>query len=342
MAMTDAQRLKAEKGWTFKQDGDHWRRVVPSPEPKRIFELRPIKWLLEMGAVVIAAGGGGIPTVYGPGRKLGGIEAVIDKDLCSELLARELGADLFIMATDVDAVYPRLGQAGRQSGAPGQPRRPARLRLPGRIDGAQGRRRLPFRRTHWQARGDRGAEGPGGDRSRRGRNDGHQRSRVGGMGFEFRARACPGVNASSQDADAAVAVVGDDFIAKALRLSGVRKSDLISVAGPDGLTAIVRLCQAGFQNAEYAWRATCVVADRPRDLLLLAGRMDAEALGQTVRLTARLLRDGGLLVAELARPEDQAVLGPALATLGRCAGAIEVSEGLVAVSAVRRRPRAAR
>src|SRR5712671_3381741 len=107
---TEATRLKGDKGWVFKQDGPHWRRVVPSPEPKRIFELRPIKWLLEKGVVVIAAGGGGIPTVYEPGRKLTGIEAVIDKDLCSELMARELGADLFIMATDVDAVYPDWGK----------------------------------------------------------------------------------------------------------------------------------------------------------------------------------------------------------------------------------------
>ena len=107
---TEATRLKGEKGWTFKQDGPHWRRVVPSPEPKRIFELRPIRWLLEKGVVVVAAGGGGIPTVYEPGRKLIGIEAVIDKDLCSELMARELEADLFIMATDVDAVYPDWGK----------------------------------------------------------------------------------------------------------------------------------------------------------------------------------------------------------------------------------------
>jgi carbamate kinase len=107
---TEASRLKSEKGWIFKQDGPHWRRVVPSPEPKRIFELRPIRWLLEKGAVVIAAGGGGIPTVYEPGRKLAGIEAVIDKDLCSELMARELEADVFIMATDVDAVYPDWGK----------------------------------------------------------------------------------------------------------------------------------------------------------------------------------------------------------------------------------------
>src|ERR671913_720716 len=103
----DADRLAAEKGWTFKQDGDKWRRVVPSPMPKRIFELRPIKWLLEHGTVVIAAGGGGIPTMYEPGkeRHLVGVECVIDKDLATELLARELGADLFAVLTDVDAVY---------------------------------------------------------------------------------------------------------------------------------------------------------------------------------------------------------------------------------------------
>jgi carbamate kinase len=109
-AEADAQRLKAEKGWAMKQDGEHWRRVVPSPEPKQIFELRPIKWLLEHGVVVIAAGGGGIPTVYEPGRRLRGIEAVIDKDLCSELMARQLEADVFIMATDVDAVYVDWGK----------------------------------------------------------------------------------------------------------------------------------------------------------------------------------------------------------------------------------------
>lgn len=103
----DADRIKAEKGWVFKLDGAKWRRVVPSPLPKRIFEIRPIRWLLDRGTVVICAGGGGIPTMYEPGkdRKLVGVEAVIDKDLCSELLARELEADLFVMATDADAVF---------------------------------------------------------------------------------------------------------------------------------------------------------------------------------------------------------------------------------------------
>jgi carbamate kinase len=103
----EADRLAEAKGWVFKQDGDKWRRVVASPLPKRIFELRPVKWLLEKGVVVICAGGGGIPTMYLPDgtRTLVGVEAVIDKDLASELLARELAADLLVIATDVDGVY---------------------------------------------------------------------------------------------------------------------------------------------------------------------------------------------------------------------------------------------
>jgi len=112
----EADRLAGDKGWTFKQDGAKWRRVVPSPLPKRIFELRPIKWMIERGTIVICAGGGGIPTAYAPDgtRKLGGIEAVIDKDLASELLARELAADVFVMATDVDGVYLDYGTANQR------------------------------------------------------------------------------------------------------------------------------------------------------------------------------------------------------------------------------------
>jgi carbamate kinase len=108
----EAERMAADKGWVFKPDGDKWRRVVASPEPKRIFELRPIKWLLERNTIIIAAGGGGIPTMYEPraNRKLVGVECVIDKDLASELLARELNADVFVMLTDARAVYTDWGQ----------------------------------------------------------------------------------------------------------------------------------------------------------------------------------------------------------------------------------------
>lgn len=107
----DADRLAVQHGWTFRKDGASWRRVVPSPRPQRIFAIRPIRWLLERGVIVICAGGGGIPTMYLPGsdRKLSGVEAVIDKDLASDLLARELAADLFIMATDVHGVYRDFG-----------------------------------------------------------------------------------------------------------------------------------------------------------------------------------------------------------------------------------------
>lgn len=112
----DAERLAAERGWTVKPDGERWRRVVPSPQPARIFEIRPIRWLLDKGTVVICAGGGGVPTMYAPeaDRTLVGVEAVIDKDLASELLAREVGADLFVMITDVDAVYTDWGTPDQQ------------------------------------------------------------------------------------------------------------------------------------------------------------------------------------------------------------------------------------
>lgn len=112
---SEAEKLAAEQGWTFKPDGNHMRRVVPSPVPQRIFEHRPIKWLLERGCVVICAGGGGIPTAYRPGRQLAGVEAVIDKDRASALLARDVGADILIMATDAPAVFVGFGTAAQRA-----------------------------------------------------------------------------------------------------------------------------------------------------------------------------------------------------------------------------------
>ena len=104
-----AKKVAKERGWSIARDDDGWRRVVPSPEPHRIFELRPIHWLLEKGVVVICAGGGGIPTAYNSEGMLEGIEVVIDKDRASALLARQLGARLLILATDADGVYDGWG-----------------------------------------------------------------------------------------------------------------------------------------------------------------------------------------------------------------------------------------
>ena len=104
-----ARKNAAEKGWSIKPDGAAWRRVVPSPRPKRIFEVRPIRWMLDQGAVVIAAGGGGIPTAYDREGHLTGVECVIDKDFCSALLAAEIGAHVFVVATDAEAVFLEWG-----------------------------------------------------------------------------------------------------------------------------------------------------------------------------------------------------------------------------------------
>jgi carbamate kinase len=110
----EASRLEREKGWAFMADGDSMRRAVPSPAPKKIFGIQVIKSLLDQGVVVICAGGGGIPTAYADeparaGRRLHGVEAVIDKDLASALLAIEIGADVLAIVTDVDAVYADWG-----------------------------------------------------------------------------------------------------------------------------------------------------------------------------------------------------------------------------------------
>lgn len=112
---SEAAGIQADKGWTFKKDGDHFRRVVPSPAPLRIFEIKPIKWLIEKGAIVICAGGGGIPTAFKDGKNcLAGVEAVIDKDLAAELLAEETDADLLIMATDVGNVCINFREADEE------------------------------------------------------------------------------------------------------------------------------------------------------------------------------------------------------------------------------------
>ena len=103
---SDAKRIAADRHWTIAADGTGFRRVVASPRPLRVVGLDPIRWLLERGVVVIAAGGGGIPVAKGvEGRSLHGVEAVIDKDLCSGLLARGIEADCLVIVTDVKAVF---------------------------------------------------------------------------------------------------------------------------------------------------------------------------------------------------------------------------------------------
>jgi len=109
-----AEQLKAAGGWAIAPDGDAFRRVVASPKPKRIFEIRPILSLVEQGTIVICAGGGGIPTMYDENGDLRGVEAVIDKDLASALLAEQIEADLLVIATDVDGVYTNWGRENQR------------------------------------------------------------------------------------------------------------------------------------------------------------------------------------------------------------------------------------
>jgi carbamate kinase len=116
----ESERLAKEKGWVFRPDGDSFRRVVPSPLPQRIFGIEPVEWILERGSVVICAGGGGIPVMYTDepapaGRQLVGVEAVIDKDLASALLAKDLRAEALAIVTDVDAVYADWGTPERRA-----------------------------------------------------------------------------------------------------------------------------------------------------------------------------------------------------------------------------------
>ena len=107
----EAKRLAAERGWTVKDDaGRGWRRVVPSPIPREIVEQEAIKALIERGFVVIGVGGGGIPVVRQEDGSLRGVEAVIDKDYASSLLASGIGADLFLISTAVEKVALNYGK----------------------------------------------------------------------------------------------------------------------------------------------------------------------------------------------------------------------------------------
>ena len=104
-----ARSLADRHGWAVKRDGKTWRRVVASPQPRRIVPLDAIERLTEQGFVVICAGGGGIPVIEDDSGHQRGVEAVIDKDLASALLAGDLSAEVLVLATDVPAVYADYG-----------------------------------------------------------------------------------------------------------------------------------------------------------------------------------------------------------------------------------------
>lgn len=108
-----ARRLAERHGWAFAPDGDRLRRVVASPEPRRIVQLDAIAALLAGGFLVVCAGGGGVPVARGADGTLTGVEAVVDKDLTSALLASALNARVLVLATDVDAVYAGWGTAAQ-------------------------------------------------------------------------------------------------------------------------------------------------------------------------------------------------------------------------------------
>lgn len=104
-----AERLAEERGWQIAKDSGKWRRVVASPKPREIMESEIISFLIAREVIVICAGGGGIPVVEREDGSLIGVEAVVDKDFASSLLARQLGADMLLLLTDVDGVYTKFG-----------------------------------------------------------------------------------------------------------------------------------------------------------------------------------------------------------------------------------------
>lgn len=108
-SQAEAQQRAAQAGWQIAADGDKWRRVVASPKPLYIPDLQVIKMLVDQGVVVVCNGGGGIPVIRNADKSLQGVEAVIDKDASSALLAKQLGADALLLLTDVDGVYQDFG-----------------------------------------------------------------------------------------------------------------------------------------------------------------------------------------------------------------------------------------
>ncbi len=126
----EAEARAKAAGWTIAADGDKWRRVVASPKPVEIPDIRVLKLLLDQGVIVICTGGGGIPVLRGKDGSLSGIEAVIDKDAASALLAQDLGADALLLLTDVPAVMQNFGTPQQAEIGDITPEDAAKLDLP--------------------------------------------------------------------------------------------------------------------------------------------------------------------------------------------------------------------
>jgi len=125
-----ARALQAQHRWAMRRDGAAWRRVVPSPEPRELIELPLIQLLADSGALVVCAGGGGVPVVRDTTGRLRGVEAVVDKDLTAAVLAGAINADALLLLTDVEAVVEEFGTAEAHPIRQGTPAQLRALRLP--------------------------------------------------------------------------------------------------------------------------------------------------------------------------------------------------------------------
>lgn len=145
----EAAALASARGWTVRPDGAHWRRVVPSPRPVRVFETDAIAALLGLGIIVVCAGGGGIPTAFDPAdpRHLVGVEAVIDKDRATAVLAADLRADLLVIATDTPAVMLGWGSDAARPIRAAHPDALAGLEFPAGSMGPKVESAVAFART---------------------------------------------------------------------------------------------------------------------------------------------------------------------------------------------------
>lgn len=117
----EAEKLAVEKGWTVMPDGQYYRRAVPSPKPQDVTGINAVKALLAQDHIVICGGGGGVPCVKNAQGQLTGVEAVVDKDLATAVIANQLDADLFIIATDVNAACVNFQKEGERKIAKANP-----------------------------------------------------------------------------------------------------------------------------------------------------------------------------------------------------------------------------